>query len=587
MSFDLRSFVLVLLCLAGFCLSQSVSDAQLIHRENFEGDASGYTLDDEPGYAEIGSEGDTGWAPGIWGLNTTGPQIGLVQSAPARRAAILWDHTPLADDFTEESLDVWVSLVDWSVGSGTERKDAKVGFFPGYFPESVEIVKDKLVAEGYTEANIEEVPTIDDVPNDLDVLIHSSEMVSTTFARLDVPLISFSGSDHDDSAIVGIGPVWQFADAVTLEVTQEFRNHPALGNSAADGVIEWTNTGVQLQGLGITHEGGQALALVDRPDIEEQGAAIFVIEEGQLLLGAFAPDPEGENYIVGAALNKFGIATERLLELKPVNVAGMADVKMTVALAATAADFELDDYLRIEVDPDGSGPAEAQILEEFWGVADTAPTCRKGLSNGEVAGETGSICLPTKAFGDFTFDLPAGATDAVVRFALFTTWGNEIIAIDDVRIHSGALPPPTPTGDFDSDGDLDAADIDALSAAVQAGNNPAGFDLNQDNVVNAADRTVWVNDLKRTYFGDANLDREFSSADFVAVFQVGLYETGNPAGWAQGDWDGNGLFNSGDFVIAFQEGGYEKGPHSAVSVPEPSALVLFALALLSLVRRRR
>jgi hypothetical protein len=146
----------------------------------------------------------------------------------------------------------------------------------------------------------------------------------------------------------------------------------------------------------------------------------------------------------------------------------------------------------------------------------------------------------------------------------------------------------TLAGDFDTDGDLDSSDINALSAAVRAGNNPAQFDVNNDSAVNAADRTVWVNDLKKTYFGDANLDLEFNSSDFVAVFTVGKYETGGSAEWQEGDWNGDGLFNSGDFVAAFTEGGYEKGPRPAVAgVPEPSTILLFFLGVTTLVWRRR
>ena len=68
----------------------------------------------------------------------------------------------------------------------------------------------------------------------------------------------------------------------------------------------------------------------------------------------------------------------------------------------------------------------------------------------------------------------------------------------------------------------------------------------------------------------------FDSGDFVAVFIEGLYETGEAAGWAKGDWNADLVFDSGDFVAAFIDGGYEIGayPGAVQAVPEPSNLAL-------------
>lgn len=145
-------------------------------------------------------------------------------------------------------------------------------------------------------------------------------------------------------------------------------------------------------------------------------------------------------------------------------------------------------------------------------------------------------------------------------------------------------------GDFNNNGQLDAADINSLSAQVRAGSNNASFDVNNDQLVNDTDREVWVNQLKKTYFGDANLDGEFNTTDFVSVFQAGQYEdtvSGNSV-WETGDWNGDAEFNTGDFITAFQAGGFEQGPRAAVSaVPEPSTGLLCSLGALLLVRRRK
>ena len=59
----------------------------------------------------------------------------------------------------------------------------------------------------------------------------------------------------------------------------------------------------------------------------------------------------------------------------------------------------------------------------------------------------------------------------------------------------------------------------------------AAFDLNGDSIIDQEDHRVWVKDLEHTWFGDADLNGEFNSKDFVQVFQAGKYET---AGWTLG-----------------------------------------------------
>ena len=99
------------------------------------------------------------------------------------------------------------------------------------------------------------------------------------------------------------------------------------------------------------------------------------------------------------------------------------------------------------------------------------------------------------------------------------------------------------------------------------------------DVLNREDLRAWVHGSANTYFGDADLDGEFNSSDFVQVFQTGKYETGRRMeGWSEGDWNGDGLFNSADFITAFQDGGYERGPRTDVTpVPELGGVVLLVL----------
>lgn len=142
-------------------------------------------------------------------------------------------------------------------------------------------------------------------------------------------------------------------------------------------------------------------------------------------------------------------------------------------------------------------------------------------------------------------------------------------------------------GDFNGNGLLDAADIDELTANLGGASK---YDLNGDQVVDGLDREFWVNDIKKTYFGDANLDLEFNSSDLVEIFQAGQYEddTDGNSTWATGDWNGDGDFDSGDLVTAFQAGGFESGPRPApAAVPEPSSIAILLVTTAGLILRRK
>ncbi len=146
-----------------------------------------------------------------------------------------------------------------------------------------------------------------------------------------------------------------------------------------------------------------------------------------------------------------------------------------------------------------------------------------------------------------------------------------------------------PNGDFNGNGMIDADDIDLLSVAVLEMTNESRFDVDGSGTVDADDRTFWIEEIAETWLGDANLDGEFNSSDFVQVFQVGQYEDTiiDNSTWAEGDWNGDREFNSSDFVAAFQDGGFEVGPRQPVAVPEPVSLHLMVVGLVLLIEACR
>jgi hypothetical protein len=156
--------------------------------------------------------------------------------------------------------------------------------------------------------------------------------------------------------------------------------------------------------------------------------------------------------------------------------------------------------------------------------------------------------------------------------------GNWLPALRPVSLLLRVTGTPNVVGDYNGNERLDVGDIDVLTRAVQGGEVDEIFDLNGDLVVDGLDRIVWVHDLRRTWFGDADLNGEFGSADLVNVFVAGEYEddlAGNST-WFTGDWNGDGDFTTADLVLAFQDGGYGQGARVR-QVPEPTCQLGFII----------
>ncbi|MCA9172417.1 MAG: hypothetical protein KDB23_32355, partial [Planctomycetales bacterium] len=62
--------------------------------------------------------------------------------------------------------------------------------------------------------------------------------------------------------------------------------------------------------------------------------------------------------------------------------------------------------------------------------------------------------------------------------------------------------------------------------------------------------------------GDSNVDGYFDEADLIMAYKSGKYETGQPAGFGEGNWNLDDEFNSGDLVAGFKRG-YAPGGSNA------------------------
>jgi hypothetical protein len=197
----------------------------------------------------------------------------------------------------------------------------------------------------------------------------------------------------------------------------------------------------------------------------------------------------------------------------------------------------------------------------------------------------GTAFLP---FSDFFVDGASFPEGARAAFGGRTGGSTSTQRIDDVYITwTGGL-----EGDYNEDGELNEPDLNLQAAEIADPPGDPAFDLTGDNVVDFDDRKAWVEGLKDTWIGDANLDLEFNSSDMVQVFAAGKYEKPENATWGQGDWNGDRYFDSSDMVAAFAGGGYEVGlreppAFAASALPEPSAQLMGLLGMLGLLWRRR
>lgn len=235
-------------------------------------------------------------------------------------------------------------------------------------------------------------------------------------------------------------------------------------------------------------------------------------------------------------------------------------------------------------------PREVPELEFqwSWGYDVTSDPVGDGFhlnvyweGDGFSLGENGLMTQgdhPTYVTVNKVLVVPDGTDTVRLEFAT----GNRDITtgtlwVDDVSM---SVPGAGTFGDLNQDGKLNAGDLDELTTQFLRGTHHEFFDLNHDAVVDVHDREYWIEWLKLTYFGDANMDFEFNTTDLIVVFQAGEYEDGIQANsrWVTGDWSGDFEFDSADVIIAFQAGGFERGMRAAVvAVPEPRGHALWLL----------
>ena len=260
--------------------------------------------------------------------------------------------------------------------------------------------------------------------------------------------------------------------------------------------------------------------------------------------------------------------------------------------AEANANYQVDEFdtwsMKGDLDRILTAPVEADVLQ-YHAFTFSEDGIGRHHINGQLVGE-GEIGLGSLQ-GLVLGGRQNGFERSGIDFAEVLIYSEELMEADRQAIEgyleakyfgSGLV------GDFNQDGELNAPDIDDLTAQSASGANDLTYDLNDDSLVNEDDVQVWVKELFNSWMGDANLDGKFSSTDLVQVLAAGTYELDVPAVWSSGDFNGDARTNSTDLVVALGDGGYELGPRAAVAaVPEPACVALFSMALPLLARRLR
>ena len=108
-------------------------------------------------------------------------------------------------------------------------------------------------------------------------------------------------------------------------------------------------------------------------------------------------------------------------------------------------------------------------------------------------------------------------------------------------------------GDMDSDGDVDADDIDLLGANLGLAPHPK-FDLDADGDADADDLTVLVESVLATRFGDVNLDGTVDATDLLLLAN----NFGQTGGWADGDLNCDGMVTATDLALMQNDYGFQR-----------------------------
>ncbi len=231
--------------------------------------------------------------------------------------------------------------------------------------------------------------------------------------------------------------------------------------------------------------------------------------------------------------------------------------------------FDKDFATEGEFRSDWRVPGSSLVVGMSWGSLANSPSATSEILQ-LLDAESGIVDeVNYDDSGDWPSDSTDGPsiylTDVTADNDVGTLWSRSAVGQENAISPTGLLYSTTDVGspgrfgqvvdgDFDSDGDFDCTDIDALVLAISAGNHDLRFDLTADLQVDAADLQQWLvqagaNNLASgaPYLpGDANLDGVVDGSDFN-VWNSQKFTAG--AGWCGADFNADGVTDGSDFNV--------------------------------------
>jgi len=467
----------------------AINAQEVLFQESFETDGEGtrYVTEGSDVYevprirSEIGNQDQAG--PIYWARKSKVSIVGVPGPTPARRAIMYWHHSIDSSLVTPDFLALFESTVKWLVNN---KAGATVMLSPAPNGPGDEVLRDHLIAKGYKiiEDDGADLPK---TPN-FDVVLKSSNGNTgnpSRFAQYPAPLLSYNGPDHDDELVSTIGATQ--ADLDLGNITIAAAGHAAAGGKtgsfkAVTGPSSFDSIGSDIPVGAVTLATFERASAAD-PNVKEKVPFIVLVESGANGGSFYGGGPfggqDGADFFAGSGLNKFAtdVAVKTLTFTKPINTAGKPKLKLTIAFAATYLDFETSDYLKVFIDPDGDGPLEIDANAPL--IHFTAPSGNDKYFNDVTTNPKNPTKLGLK-FQDVTYDIPGNPSKIGIRIDALTTWWNEVVAFDNIRVTSGDIvaPPAGPAtyriglnfGANEANGNLASATDAAGVLAVKQGN---------------------------------------------------------------------------------------------------------------------